>query len=452
MSIENNLEIKTYLDEVCSYIKCKEVHEQIKLELLDHFEELLQDYLESGLTLEESINKVLQNMGDPILIGKQLNSAHKAKPEWSIIGLSFVFSLIGLLALFFIKSTEFNAYLNSAFYKSTIFSLFGVAIVFFLYFFDYRKLKKYSKAIYIFTVCILIIIHLFPHSVNGASYLHVGPLYMDFTSISPILFIIALSGIFMNWNWNDPKKFILALILSIIPIILMEYCCSTMSSCIFIAAFVVLMIASRAKVYQILSIIIGYSTILLSYVFSSHYRVKIYFAFMFTSKDPSGLGYLYIVIKKLIHSAGLWGNGPSFPTTDFVQRNGIIIHHPSLPFMHTNFIFTYIIYSFGWIVAICLVALISLFIVRMFKASERVKDDYGKLLIKGFLSILSFKFIWSILMNLGLLPIVSIGIPFISYGGSDFITNMIMIGLISSVYKLKSVNLISEQKNTLNVK
>ncbi len=92
--------------------------------------------------------------------------------------------------------------------------------------------------------------------------------------------------------------------------------------------------------------------------------------------------------------------------------------------------------------------LVIAFILKMIKVAKLTKNSYGKLLVSAFISILTAEFLLNIGMNLGITPIIGVGLPFISFGGSQLITNMIIVGLILSVYRRKDIShniLISEQ-------
>jgi cell division protein FtsW (lipid II flippase) len=109
------------------------------------------------------------------------------------------------------------------------------------------------------------------------------------------------------------------------------------------------------------------------------------------------------------------------------------------PGIHTNYIFSSIIYVFGWLAGIFIIILSITFFIRLIKTAKEVKDDYGKLLVATFSSLFIVQFIYNILMIFGLAPLTDISMPFISYGTTLNMVNMIMIGIISSVYRRKEV-------------
>ena len=146
-----NEKIEVYMELVCSQIKFKDIHENIKEELVDHINNIVEENMEKGISLEESIDKAIKQMGDPYILGKELNKVHKPKPEWSILALTLVFTLIGIVALYVMSLqglwTDWR--IKGMIKNSSIMFVSGIAIIAGLYFFDYRRFKPFSKYLYI---------------------------------------------------------------------------------------------------------------------------------------------------------------------------------------------------------------------------------------------------------------------------------------------------------------
>jgi len=100
---------------------------------------------------------------------------------------------------------------------------------------------------------------------------------------------------------------------------------------------------------------------------------------------------------------------------------------------HTDFIFAICCESFGMVGASALVLLYALLLGRMFYLSTKAADAFGAYLIIGVASMLTFHIVENIAMVIGLLPVTGIPLPFMSYGGSNMITNMLGIGLVMNV-------------------
>ncbi|MGL5084774.1 MAG: FtsW/RodA/SpoVE family cell cycle protein, partial [Clostridium sp.] len=133
-------------------------------------------------------------------------------------------------------------------------------------------------------------------------------------------------------------------------------------------------------------------------------------------------------------SAGLFGQRGDFP-------------EHMLGLSSSDYILTYIIYTFGWIVGIILIALVIAFIIRIGFIGMNTKDKYGKLIVSGLCALFATQFIFNILMNLNLAPSFSVSLPFVSYGGTALIVNMIAIGIIINVYKWRNTPLVASEVN-----
>ena len=100
---------------------------------------------------------------------------------------------------------------------------------------------------------------------------------------------------------------------------------------------------------------------------------------------------------------------------------------------HTDFIFSVFCESFGMVGALGLVAAYALLLGRLIVLSMRVKDPFGSYVIIGVMAMFLFHVVENICMVIGLLPVTGIPLPFMSYGGSNMLTNMMAIGLVMNV-------------------
>ena len=428
MVVTQNAEIQAYIDDVCSEIRFREAHREIRLELATHVQEIVQEYLSEGFSEPEAVSQAIAQMGSADIVGKQLNKVHKPKPEWSILILSLLFVSLGLLTMYFIeKQGLFTSAPIPIFTRSLVFTIIGTAIVTGLYLFDYRKFEPYSKHIYLGAALVLIIVMITGQPVNGILYLRIGPIYLNIVEISPLLFSIALAGILNTWDWNGPKKSLQGLFLLLVPLVLILACGSSSAGIIYSITCITLMIVSGGRHGNLLSLIgLVSGTIMLS-IISTPYRLMQLLAFINPEKEPTGSGWLNIQLSKLIGSSGLYGQG-------FTLKPKLI------PGLHTDFIFSYITFTFGWIAGAVLATLFVLFIIRVTRIATVVKSNYAKLLISSFVTIFAVQFIWNIFMNLGFAPISAVGLPFISFGGSPLIFNAAALGLVSSIYRRRNIS------------
>lgn len=434
MSIEGNLKVDIYINEVCSLIKNKKVHTSIKEELLCHIEEITEDYISQGESYETSIDKALAKMGSTEIVGVNLNKVHKANVDWPLLLLTGTFILFGIFILSFMdKNNILDEIYSNSLSKTIVYTVIGVSLLFVILKVNYRNIKKYSKHIYIGTILASILTIFFSSHINGSiGWIIIGPISFNIFNIAPFLLIIALAGIFENWDWTNKKNLLIGIILAFAPTIIF-FLGRTLSNAgiYFIAAITVLLI-SGVKLRHIILSIVPFPVLIVSFIVTEPYRVSRFLTVLNPYKDTEGAGWIYIQLNSLRESAGLLGNGATF-TPDM------------LPEFYSDFILTYIIYTFGWITALIIIALVLAFIIRIGFIVTNTKDIFGRILVSGFCSIFAVQFLLNILMNFSLSPIAGVGLPFISYGGNSLIINILSIGLISNVYKWRNTPLLSEK-------
>lgn len=154
------------------------------------------------------------------------------------------------------------------------------------------------------------------------------------------------------------------------------------------------------------------------------YQKKRILTFLNPESDPSGSGYHVIQSKIAIGSGALTGKG---------YLNGTQSQLSFLPERHTDFIFSVISEEWGFIGSL-LVLLIFLFIILWgIDAANRAKDRFGALLTVGVMSMMSFYVIINVGMTLGIMPVVGVPLPLVSYGGTSALTTMAALGIVLNV-------------------
>ena len=146
--------------------------------------------------------------------------------------------------------------------------------------------------------------------------------------------------------------------------------------------------------------------------------------------DPTGSSYQIINSKVTIGSGGVWGTG--------AFAEGTLTHLNYVPENHTDFIFSVVGETLGFVGSLVLLALYAFVILRMLMLSYYTNDRFGRLIIIGVMAMLLFHVYENIGMCIGVMPITGIPLPFISYGGTNLVANMAGIGLVLNVTKYKS--------------
>jgi len=155
--------------------------------------------------------------------------------------------------------------------------------------------------------------------------------------------------------------------------------------------------------------------------FLQDYQKKRILSFINPQADPAGAGYQVIQSRVAIGSGHFVGKG---------YLKGTQTRLSFLPEQHTDFIFSVLGEQFGLLGCIAILMLFLFIIVRGYMTLQYVKNRFSNLVIVGSVSLLSFHIFINVAMTLGMMPVVGVPLPFLSYGGSFTLTIAILIGFI----------------------
>lgn len=158
---------------------------------------------------------------------------------------------------------------------------------------------------------------------------------------------------------------------------------------------------------------------------SDSFRVDRIQVWLDPTYDQNGAGMQTTNARIALGSGGLWGKG-LFAEGNFAALNYI-------PDDHTDFIFAIVGETFGLVGASVMVLMFLAMLVRMMVLSMRAQDAFGSYIIIGVMSMMLFHVFENIAMVIGLMPVTGIPLPFVSYGGSNYLTNIIGVGLVINV-------------------
>lgn len=154
------------------------------------------------------------------------------------------------------------------------------------------------------------------------------------------------------------------------------------------------------------------------------YQVDRFEAFLDADLDPQGIGYNQQQALTAIGSGGLLGAG---------LFRGPQTQLGYLPDQHTDFIFAAVAEELGFAGATAILVLEGAILAFVLLVAVDCRDRFGRLLCAGVFSLLAFQLLQNVAMNLRLMPITGISLPFVSYGGSSLLTSLIAVGLVQSV-------------------
>ena len=360
------------------------------------------------------------------------------KDNYLLIIFLLILSVISLFNM--INAKLISPTYNKAFVKQLIWFIIGFIILLLCQKLKFKKLFKYSFYFYIFTIILLILVLFLGSDINGAKcWLNIYGLTFQPSEIAKLSLSLYLVNIATNTKiktFKDELKIIFKLLfLTLIPSILVFLEPDTGAIINFLIILLIVILSLKLNKWWYIT---GFGLLIIS--LSSFFIL--YFFFQDTLIKLIGTSFFYRM-DRLINFA----NGNSYQLENAlitigassffgVGINKILLYIPEAP---TDFFFAFSIGNYGILSAIiiCLsFIIIDLFLI--YKINKN-KSKYIKTFAYTYIAIFTFHQIYNISMNLGLLPIMGIPLPFLSYGGTNTLINFLFLGIILNFLTKKTI-------------
>ncbi len=354
------------------------------------------------------------------------------KLEWKSIWAVCFLLISGLITVYSCSIGTERGEVN-IFYKQIIFL--GIGSLFFLFFsfYDYRTWKKYSNFLYFLSLILLVAVLFLGSNIRGTSgWFRLGFFNLQPVELVKIFSIIFLASYFMKIGHLKIgfKEFFGSFLIMFLPIFLTLKQPDLGSASVLIVIWLGMsFLAGVDKRYLFLlflMIIVGF---FLSWnVVLKDYQKERIQTFLNPDRDPLGSGYNVIQSMIAIGSGGITGKGIG---------NGSQSQLNFLPERHTDFIFASINEEFGMIGSSSVIGFYWFLFYRLFCIIKKARDRFGQLIVGGILIMFFYQTAINIGMNIGIVPVTGISLPFLSYGGSFLIATMISFGLCQNIWSKK---------------
>lgn len=348
--------------------------------------------------------------------------------DWLLVLLVLAATAVGIVVIYSATRTT-GSNVNVIVQSCT--AVMGVGVMIAMCFFDYENFANMIKYIFIFAMGILVLVLLIGtgESEWGAkSWIRFGSVGIQPAELAKVCFLLTFSYHLSKVDENINKiqvlfGLVLHLAAFLVLIMLEPDAGSSMVFCFMFASL--LFVAKLSYKYIIPIFIVGVGSLPLIYnFFLDTYQKKRIEVFFNPESDPMGSGYNVVQSKLAVGSGQLWGQG---------YLHGTQTQIGVLPSKSTDFIFSVLSEEFGFIGAILVVLLLFIIIYRCFKAAKKADNAYGRYICAGVGAMMLFHVFENVGMCIGLMPVTGIPLPFISYGGTSLLTNMMAIGLVLSV-------------------
>lgn len=362
------------------------------------------------------------------MLGVKLDRKHIENFDYFLLILLFLITTIGIAAIYSAGYDPMDKTVRTFYLKQLYFLILGYFLFFLFSAVGYKKLVKYSYVLYGVGLLILVAVLLMGHEGKGAvRWISVGGMKIQPSEFFKFIWIVVLARMYTDFSIE--KCGMLEIGKKLIPVlppfllVFLQPDLGTAGTFLAVWGLMLMFVGIRRVTF----IIIISSIVLAAPILWTHmkpYQQQRVVTFMNPEADPFGAGYHVIQSKIAIGSGGLFGKG-------FMK--GTQSHLKFIPERHTDFIFAVIAEEFGFIGGMVVIILFLMLVTRIIYIGVNAKEATGKLVCIASASLFFFQFFVNMSMTVGMMPVVGIPMPMISYGGSSLITFMSVLGLVNSV-------------------
>ena len=331
------------------------------------------------------------------------------------------------------------------FHRQVLYFCAGLVAAGFIICLDYRLPVALAPLAYLAMLGMLLAVHKFGVEVSGAQrWLDLG-----FTRIQPAEFSKLVMVYTLAWYLSILRQrirkfhwFVLTFLITGVPMLLILKQPS-LGTAISLAPIMFVMLFAAGARYRHLLLVLCAGSLVIPFVAIqlkdfdpnvvaqkknayelSHYQKKRVYTFLNPESDPRGSGWQAIQSRITVGSGGIFGKG-------YKESTQTPLHY--LPEHHTDFIFSLLAEEHGFVGCVIVIGLFAAFLLRGLIFARDCPDMAGTLLATGAVTVLSFHVFVNIAITIGVLPVTGIPLPFLSYGGSFYLTTMAFVGVLLNV-------------------
>ncbi|HDH31651.1 MAG TPA: rod shape-determining protein RodA [Candidatus Wolfebacteria bacterium] len=339
------------------------------------------------------------------------------------------------IAVLFLAAASLTSLISTKpnlFWKQLLWYGIGFLFIFLIIRFDWRAFINYRGAIwgiYFLAILLLILTYFFAPAVRGAkSWLIIGSFQFQTAEFAKLALIIVLASFFSRRHISIARvsNLLISFIYLAIPAGLIAIQPDFGSALImFFIWFGFLLISGIRWRHLVIAMIIFsiLGTVMWQSVLQDYQKERIVGVF-FSERDVLGINYSVIQSKIAIGSAGFFGKG---------FNQGTQIQLGFLPEAQTDFIFAALIEEWGIFGGMLIIAAFMFLILRIITIGMETDNNFNRFLCLGTVVLFGVQFVLNVGSNLGLTPVIGVTFPFLSYGGSSILINLILIGIIQSI-------------------
>jgi rod shape determining protein RodA len=349
--------------------------------------------------------------------------------DWGLFGLTLLLGALGLVAVYSAVTSGIATPQKILYLKQWIWYGVGLTAMVISFLFNYKILYRLAHPIYVVSIILLICVLFFGKYVGGSRrWLIMGPVSVQPSELVKLAVIIALARHYSelaNIKGLTLRQLCIPMILTIIPFILIvkQPDLGTAMLILLISGSMTVFVKIERRSFAYI-IAAGLITIPTVWFFLKGYQQQRILSFFNPERDPLGAGYHIIQSKIAIGSGMIFGKG-------FLKGTQNALNF--LPEQHTDFIFSVLAEEWGFMGSVAILFIFLAIIIWGLNIALKCRDPFGTILSVGITTIIFWHVFINVGMVMGLMPVVGVPLPFISYGGSSVCTMMICIGILLNI-------------------
>ncbi len=338
--------------------------------------------------------------------------------DWYILVPVVILSIISLTAI---------SGVGTVFFRNQLIYLFVSLVVFFiLSHVDYKMLRGLIKPLYAISIVLLTVVLIIGLETRGAvRWIDLFGVRIQFSEILKPFLTICLAGFLVEGSQRSLKHFLLSGLLLLPIAILIAFQPDLGNAIIFVIVLLLVLLTYGFPLlwFGILLLPVSLFSPFLWNILHTYQRQRI-LSFLHPTSDPLGTTYNVIQATIAVGSGMVFGRGFSESTQSNLKF---------LPERQTDFIFATISEGFGFLGAVVVISAFCFLLYRLYCLFKNTDDSFGRIYLLGAFFFFFVQFSVNVGMNVGLVPVVGVTLPFVSYGGSSLLASFILLGVASSI-------------------
>ncbi len=438
--------LESYLRPLTSQIRYKKARGFVAEEITAHIKDQQEAYEEMGMEPCEALKESIRQMGDPIAVGVDMDRIHRPRPDWKLLGLIAIFSVLGLILQYancreLLSAQATHPELSdltsgfpgfSLFFFQCIHTVIGLGCMAVVYFTDYTVIGKYSRRLWWLYFAIIFLVVKYGPIINGG---------YPYLRIYAYLFAPLYAGILYQARQGTGKSLLFCLAHALCPLFLFTYAANTIRTAFSLGLVFLLMTmaavckgwfsVNRRKTILGLCLIPPLAGILclitaLRFGLLAAYQRARLLAFFQMIYDPEGISYISAAIHRIMEGWQIIGG----------SGEGFFGYFPGY---HYDYIVTFLFTIWGILPGLLILTGYLLLFARIFRIILRQPNHLGMMVGLACGLSLANQTLCYIASNFGFVLYSQLSMPFLSYGRNTAIVTYTLMGLLLSIYRYKDI-------------